>query len=153
MSAGMKCKDLGSHLLPWNFVFKCSLSPAFLMPLAQGPAAFHISYSAVKKAKPVTFLISLCSQWDGILFHSIDLTPHIFPSTVECLFHLLTSLSITFVTHSFIQISDLELLQDDYWTELCACSIRNTRISTCEPSIKEKLFLNHVGIVFKNLLI
>lgn len=74
----MKCEDLGSHLLPWNFGLKCSLSPGFLMPLAQGPAAFHISYSAVQKAKPVAFLISLCSQWDGILFHSIDLTPCIF---------------------------------------------------------------------------
>lgn len=74
----MKCEDLGSHLLPWNFGLKCSLSPGFLIPLAQGPAAFHISYSAMQKAKPVTFLISLCSQWDGILFHSIDLSPHIF---------------------------------------------------------------------------
>lgn len=71
-------EDLGSHLLPWNLGLKCSLFPAFLMPLVQGPAAFHISYSAVQKTKPVTFLISLCSYWDGILFHSIDLTPQIF---------------------------------------------------------------------------
>lgn len=47
MSVGMKQEDLGIHLLPWNLGLKCSLFPAFLMSLVQGPAAFHISYNAV----------------------------------------------------------------------------------------------------------